>query len=80
MINIQKAYKDAVEEAENEDITLQKKKDVIEEHMDSVKGKMKQIKENANQIQAEITEKLETVLAEMNIMVKDKADTLQCDR
>ena len=67
-------------EARSEDVALQEKKKVIENQMALVKKKMTRIKENAMQIQQQITEMLENTLNEMQIIVRKKTDQLKCDR
>ena len=61
-------------------MALQEKKKVIETQMALVKKKMTRIKENAMQIQKQITEMLENTLNEMQIIVRKKTDQLKCDR
>ena len=55
-------------------MALQEKKKVIETQMALVKKKMTRIKENAMQIQKQITEMLENTLNEMQIIVRKKTD------
>lgn len=47
LIDIEKAYSNAINDANKEDIALSEKKKVIEQQLLAVKKKMQRIKENA---------------------------------
>jgi hypothetical protein len=47
LIDIEKAYSNAINDANKEDIALSEKKKIIEQQLGAVKKKMNRIKENA---------------------------------
>lgn len=69
MIAIEKAYSNAYDDAQKDDIQLNEKRKTIEQQLVHVKNKMNKVKENAKNIQATITDILEKTLVEMHEFV-----------
>lgn len=69
LIDIEKAYSNALNDANKEDIALSEKKKVIEGQLQAVKKKMSRIKENALSIQQQLTDILEKTLSDMHDII-----------
>lgn len=80
MIEIEKAYSIACSSANNNDDALEEKKKVIEDRLSAVTKKMKKLKDNAVQIQKEVTKMLTETLEELHSIVQTKSNVLQSDR
>lgn len=80
MINIEIAYNNALNEAKNNDVALEDKKALIHDQINLIQEKLRLIRANAENIQAQITKMLEECMTQLMVEVQKKSSILKSDK
>ena len=78
-ININEVYDDAVHECNLEDVNLVKKKNLINNNIQQIKDKIKELEQWAKEVEEEVYRLLKNTLKELSIEFKKKNSLLKSD-